>query len=179
MAIIQSLQGINAAEEVGEGNLLYCWFHRNFWNPGIFSETKVTWNIQFLSVHHSLMFSSLSVGEAKTGVSTTSGDLCSGDFRRHQGEQWAMGKLPTFAQEEQFILLLYFVQNEPFFNQTEVFPLLFLRVELFCTIHQVGWAERLAGSSQYLEMPGVLLLNPGLLFTERGQASIQKVLPGK
>ena len=32
-----------------------------------------------------------------------------------------MGKLPTFAQEEQFILLLYFVQNEPFFNQTEVF----------------------------------------------------------
>ena len=49
-----------------------------------------------------------------------------------------MGKLPTFAQEEQFILLLYFVQNEPFFNQTEVFPLLFLLVELFCTIHQVG-----------------------------------------
>lgn len=49
-----------------------------------------------------------------------------------------MGKLPTFAQEEQFILLLYFVQNEPFFNQTEVFPLLFLLVVLFCTINQVG-----------------------------------------
>ena len=26
MAIIQSLQGINAAEDVGEGNLLYCWW---------------------------------------------------------------------------------------------------------------------------------------------------------
>lgn len=58
--------------------------HRNFWNPGIFSETKVTRNIQFLSVHRSLMFYSLSVGEAKTGVSATSWDLYSGDFRRHQ-----------------------------------------------------------------------------------------------
>ena len=26
MAIIQSLQRINAAEGVGEGNLLYCWW---------------------------------------------------------------------------------------------------------------------------------------------------------
>ena len=36
-----------------------------------------------------------------------------------------------------------------------------------------------ACSSQGLEMPDVFLLSPGMLFTERGQASIQKVLLGK
>lgn len=50
-----------------------------------------------------------------------------------------------------------------------VFPtFLFLLVVLFCTINQVGWAERLAGSSVSGNARCTPFLNPGLFFTERG-----------
>lgn len=100
---------------------------------------------------------------------------------REQGELW--GKLHTLAQEEPFILLLYFVQNEPFFNQTRGFPTFIPTGSPFSHNQSGGLSSSqylgLAGSSQCLQMPGVLLLNPGLCFTGRGQAFVQKVLPGK
>ena len=158
--------------------------HRNFWNPGIFSETEVTWTRSSSLEDLFIAAPCVTVGW-RSKVRSQHRILASvcwafQETPRERHELW--GKLGTFAREEPFILLLYFVQNEPFFSQTRGFPTFIPTGSSFLHSQSGGLSSSqclgLAGSSQCLQMPGVLLLNPGLCFTGRGQASTQKALPG-
>lgn len=143
---------------------------------------KITWNIQFPSgglVLRGPMFYCQREKQSWESVPSFR-HLSSGDPMQRQAPWRATACLhPGGAVHHSTVFCIKTTIFQSHGGSLLFFFFFFILRLFFYTISQIGWAERLACSSVSGNARGTISKNPGMLFTEWGPASIQKVLPGE